>query len=47
MTERERRELEDLMLHRIVGPQGVFAIAPDDELTGRVRARAKAPSATY
>ena len=47
MTERERRTIEDLMLHRIVGPQGVFAIAPDDELTERVRARAKAPSATY
>jgi len=47
MTERERRDLEDLMLHRIVGPQGVFAIAPDDELTARVRTRGKALSATY
>jgi len=35
------------MLHRIVGPQGVFAIAPDDELTARVRTRGKALSATY
>jgi hypothetical protein len=47
LTERERRELETLMLHRITGPQGVFAIAPDDELTARLRARGKAPSATY
>ena len=38
LNERERREFEDLMLHRIVGPQGVFAIAPDAELTERVRA---------
>ena len=38
MSERERRELETLMLHRIVGPQGVFAISPDAELTERLRA---------
>ena len=47
MTERERRELETLMLHRIVGPQGVFAIAPDEALTERLRARGPGPSATY
>ncbi|HVN00042.1 MAG TPA: phytanoyl-CoA dioxygenase family protein [Caulobacteraceae bacterium] len=47
LTERERRELETLMLHRIVGPQGVFAIAPDEALTERVRARGQGPSATY
>jgi hypothetical protein len=47
LTERERRELEELMLHRITGPQGVFAIAPDEELTERVRARGKAPASSY
>jgi hypothetical protein len=47
LTERERRELETLMLHRIVGPQGVFAIAPDDALTERLRARGQGPAATY
>jgi hypothetical protein len=47
MDARERRELEDLMLHRIVGPQGVFAIASDDELTERLRSRGKAPAASY
>ncbi len=47
MTERERREFENLMLHRIVGPQGVFAIAPDDALTERLRARGQGPSAKY
>jgi hypothetical protein len=47
MNERERRELETLMLHRIVGPQGVFAIAPDEALTERVRASGKTPSAAY
>jgi ectoine hydroxylase-related dioxygenase (phytanoyl-CoA dioxygenase family) len=47
MSERERRELEELMLHRIVGPQGVFAIAPDDELTERVRSHGQARPAAY
>jgi hypothetical protein len=47
LDERERRELEELMLHRITGPQGVFAIAPDEALTERIRARGKAASASY
>ncbi|HLK26076.1 MAG TPA: phytanoyl-CoA dioxygenase family protein [Caulobacteraceae bacterium] len=47
LSERERREFEELMLHRITGPQGVFAIAPDDALTERVRARGRSPSAAY
>jgi ectoine hydroxylase-related dioxygenase (phytanoyl-CoA dioxygenase family) len=47
LTERERRELETLMLHCIVGPQGVFAIAPDEALTERLRARGQARAATY
>jgi hypothetical protein len=47
LTERERRELENLMLHRIIGPQGVFAIAPDDALTARLRAGGQGLSATY
>jgi hypothetical protein len=47
MSERERRELETLMLHRIVGPQGVFAISPDEALTERLRARGSGPSAAY
>ena len=47
LTERERRDLEDLMLHRIVGPQGVFVIAPDETLTARLRARSQGQSATY
>ena len=33
LTERERTELQDLMLHRIVGPGGQAAIATDRELT--------------
>jgi hypothetical protein len=47
MSERERRELETLMVHRIVGPQGVQAISPDAELTERLRARGSGPSAAY
>lgn len=37
VTERDRVELENLMIHKIVGPAGVFAITIDDELTERVR----------
>lgn len=37
VTERDRIELEKLMVHKIVGPAGVFAITIDDELTERVR----------
>ena len=47
MTARDRREFEELMLHRIVGPQGVFAISPDDELTARLRNRGQNTSAAY
>lgn len=47
LTERERIEMENLMVHRIVGPAGVFAISPDDALTPAVRARAKAGAGAY
>ena len=33
LDERERREFQDLMVHKIVGPGGQVAIAPDRELT--------------
>ena len=47
LTERERIEMENLMVHRIVGPAGIFAISPDDVLTPAVRARAKAGAGAY
>ena len=37
LTERERREVERLMVQKIVGPAGVFAITVDEELTERAR----------
>ena len=37
VTERERKELERLLVHKIAGPAGVFAITVDEELTARVR----------
>jgi len=46
LTERERREIEALMVHRITGPMGVFAIGVDDALTERIR-NPQAPSAAY
>lgn len=32
-TEREKREIENLMVHQFIGPGGEFAIAPDRDLT--------------
>lgn len=37
VTERERTELEQLLVHKIAGPAGVFAITVDQELTARAR----------
>ena len=37
LTERERREMEQLFVHRINGPQGTFAIGVDEALTARIR----------
>jgi len=34
LNDRERREMETLMVHKIVGPLGQFAIGVDAELTG-------------
>lgn len=47
LTERERIEMENLMVHRIIGPAGIFAISPDEALTPAVRARAKAGAGAY
>ena len=47
VTERERKELDDLMVHRIVGPGGMFAITVDEELTARRRERQAAQASIY
>lgn len=47
VTERERKEVEKLMIHKIVGPAGLFAIGIDRELTERVRQRAAATRSVY
>ena len=39
VTERERREVEQLMVHRISGPAGLYAITVDVQLTERVRSQ--------
>ena len=39
VTARERKELDKLMVHRIMGPAGMFAITVDEELTARARAQ--------
>ncbi len=36
LTELEHRELESVMVNKMVGPQGHLAITVDDELTGRI-----------
>ncbi len=40
LTERERHELDKLMVHKIRGPAGMFAITTDEELTERAREQA-------
>lgn len=47
VTERERKELEKLMIHKIVGPAGLFAIGIDKELTERVRAKSAGSRSVY
>ena len=47
VTGRERKELEKLMIHKIVGPAGLFAIGIDKELTERVRQQAAGPRSVY
>jgi len=47
MTPRERREMENLFVHRISGPMGSFALGEDEELTLRIRAAGQARAAAY
>ena len=47
VTERERKEVEKLMVHKIVGPGGLFAIGIDRELTERVRQQAGGSRSVY
>ena len=47
VTERERKEVEKLMIHKIAGPGGLFAIGIDQELTKRVRQQAAGPRSVY
>ena len=39
LNERERIEVERLMVHQFIGPGGQYAIAPDRELTATLHAR--------
>ena len=47
VTERERKEIEKLMIHKIAGPAGLFAIGIDAELTERVRQQAAGSRSVY
>ncbi len=47
VTERERKEVDKLMVHKIMGPAGMFAITVDDELTQRARRNAAQPASVY
>ena len=44
VTERVRKEIEKLMVHKIAGPAGLFAITTDAELTERLREKRQAAS---
>ena len=45
LTERDRKEIDKLMVHKIVGPAGMFAITVDEELTARAREQRQQESA--
>ena len=47
VTERVRKEIESLMVHKIAGPAGLFAITTDEELTQRVREQRQAAASVY
>ena len=47
VTERERKEVDKLMVHKIMGPAGMFAITVDDALTQRARRNAAQPASVY
>ena len=47
VTDRERKEVDKLMIHKIMGPAGMFAITVDDELTQRARQHAAQGASVY
>lgn len=47
VSERVRKEIEKLMVHKIAGPAGLFAITTDQELTQRVREQRQAAASVY
>lgn len=47
VTARVRKEIENLMVHKIAGPAGLFAITTDEELTQRVREQRQAAASVY
>ena len=47
VSDRVRKEIEQLMVHKITGPAGLFAITTDAELTDRVRAQYKQTALRY
>lgn len=47
VTEHERRELDRLMVHKIRGPAGMFAITTDAELTQRAREQGGSGATIY
>ena len=47
VTEREKKEIDKLMVHKITGPAGLFAITTDPELTERVRSQYTQRASAY
>lgn len=47
VSERVLKEIEKLMVHKIAGPAGLFAITTDEELTQRVREQRQAAASVY
>jgi len=47
VSEREKKEIDKLMVHRITGPAGLYAIGTDEELTQRVRSQYQERMSAY
>ena len=47
ITPREQKEMDKLMVHKIVGPAGMYAITIDRDLTERARSQSKQTAVAY
>ena len=47
LNQREKTEMQNLMVHYFIGPRGQYAISPDQELTNHIRANRESQNQDY